>query len=410
MSDRNKNKKSLLSDFIRYQKDQLSAKERNSFERELQRDNFAREASEGFTLVSGEDAMKDLTDLQNRLKTRTARKQRILIYRIAASIAILMMISTLFVFIGKNRSGEKLADNSIQPYEFKITKNRPLTEPISENRSEIQPAESAKKSDKRASAKVEMNPSAATGRADRPVKALNHANDSLSIVKSEAASLYASDERKLRPVNISAKDRSQSPHNATGIILSSEDNQPLPGVNVHIKGTSTGVITDMTGKFSINLPDSSGVTLIADYIGMVPKEFSPKADTDVEIKLDPSEASLSEVVVTAYGINKYDSAYEETAPGHTPPQPSVGKREFDKYINENLHRPDTLSVGQRAVVVVSFLVRKDGKIDSIRIVRSPGKPFSDEAIRVLKAGPSWKPALNGDTKVEEEIRLRLVFK
>ena len=48
MSDRNKNKKSLLADFFRYQKDKLSGKERNSFERELQKDNFAREAAEGY--------------------------------------------------------------------------------------------------------------------------------------------------------------------------------------------------------------------------------------------------------------------------------------------------------------------------------------------------------------------------
>lgn len=411
MSGRNKNKRSFLADFFRYKQDQLSGKERNSFERELQRDDFSREAAEGYSLVSGEHAAKDIKDLQNRLNARTAGRQRILIYRIAASIAILMMISTLFVFIGRNRSGKKLADNSTQPFELKITESPPLTEPKNpENRPEIQPAKSVNNSDQRASIQVEMKPSAGTSRADRPVKALNPFNDSLSVVKSEPANPYASDEKRLRPVKMAAKDRSQSFLNATGVILSSEDNQPLPGVNVHIKGTSTGVITDLAGKFSINLPDSSGVTLIADYIGMLPKEFSPKADTNVEIKLDPSVASLSEVVVTAYGIKRYDSAYEETSPGHTPPQPSGGKLEFDKYIKENLHRPDTLSIGQRAVVVVSFLVRKDGKIDSIRIRRSPGRLFSDEAIRVLKSGPSWKPALNGDIKVEEEVRLRVVFK
>ena len=319
--------------------------------------------------------------------------------------------ATLFVYVGKNRSGKKLADNSIQPNEFKVTKSLPLTEPaIPANKSEIQPAKSVKKSDKTFSINAGMKPAAVTSRAKRPVMALHPSDDSMSIIKSEPSSLYASDERRLRPVNITAKDRTQSFFNATGKILSSEDNQPLPGVNVHIKGTSTGVITDAAGKFSINLPDSSGVTLIADYIGMAPKEFSPTADTNVEVKLDPSVASLSEVVVTGYGSKKYDSAYEESSPGHTPPLPSGGKTEFDNYIKANLHRPDSLPTGQRAVVVVSFLVRKDGKIDSIRIIRSPGRLFSDEAIRVLKSGPSWKPALDGETKVEEEVRLRVVFK
>jgi hypothetical protein len=339
MSDRNKNKKSLLADFLRYQQDKLSAKERNSFERELQRDDFAREAAEGYSLVSGDHAIKDIKDLQNRLNARTARRQRLLIYRIAASIAILMVISTLFVFVGKNRSGKKLADNSIQPNEFKVTKNLPLTEPaIPANKPEIQAAKSVKNSDKTVSINAGMKQSAVTSRAKRPVMELHPSDDSTSIIKSEPSKLYASDERRLRPVNITA------------------------------------------------------------------------ADSNVEVKLDTSVASLSEVVVTGYGSRKYDSAYEESSPGHTPPLPSGGKTLFDNYIKENLHRPDSLPTGQRAVVVVSFLVRKDGKIDSIRIIRSPGRLFSDEAIRVIKSGPSWKPALDGETKVEEEVRLRVVFK
>jgi hypothetical protein len=411
MSDRNKNRSSLLTDFFRYQKDQLSGKERNSFERELQKDNFAREASEGFALVSNEDAMKDLTDLQNHLKTRTARNQRKIIYRLVASIAIVMTISTLYIFIGRNKSGIKLADNSIQAPELQIAKRQPLTEPeVKENRSGVQKALTKKKSDNIVPMQSDMKAAADAALSERSIPALSSLHDSVPSFKVEPIGRYASDERRSLPAKAIAKDRSQSFHEATGIVLSSEDNQPLPGVNVYVKGTKTGVTTDIAGKFNINLPDSSNVTLVADYIGMLPKEFTARADKNVEVKLDPSLSSLSEVVITGYGSNKYDSVEEEVIPGHKPPQPSVGKSEFDKYMKENLHRPDTISAGQRVVVVVTFLVRRDGKIDSIRIIRSPGKLFSDEAIRVLKAGPSWNPALEGDTQVEEEVRLRVVFK
>jgi len=61
-------------------------------------------------------------------------------------------------------------------------------------------------------------------------------------------------------------------------------------------------------------------------------------------------------------------------------------------------------------VVLGFLVRRDGSIDSINIVRSPGKLFSDEAIRVLKSGPLWNPAKDKGNTVEEYVRLRLVFR
>jgi protein TonB len=62
------------------------------------------------------------------------------------------------------------------------------------------------------------------------------------------------------------------------------------------------------------------------------------------------------------------------------------------------------------VVIVSFLVQTNGNIDSIRIVKSPGKSFSDEAIRIIKSGPQWKPAENNGKPVEDVVRLRLVFK
>ncbi len=48
MRDRNKNKRLKFPDFFRYSSDKMSGKERNSFERELQKDPFAMEASEGF--------------------------------------------------------------------------------------------------------------------------------------------------------------------------------------------------------------------------------------------------------------------------------------------------------------------------------------------------------------------------
>jgi protein TonB len=61
-------------------------------------------------------------------------------------------------------------------------------------------------------------------------------------------------------------------------------------------------------------------------------------------------------------------------------------------------------------VILNFLVRADGTIDSIMIIKSPGKKFSDEAVRLLKTGPAWKPAEEDGKPVEDEVRLRLVFK
>jgi TonB family protein len=60
--------------------------------------------------------------------------------------------------------------------------------------------------------------------------------------------------------------------------------------------------------------------------------------------------------------------------------------------------------------VLSFTVSETGKIDSIEVVRSPGRLFSQEAIRLLKEGPAWKPAFEDGSEKSERVRLRIVFK
>lgn len=195
---------------------------------------------------------------------------------------------------------------------------------------------------------------------------------------------------------------------ARGKVLSSEDSKPVQGANVIIKGTRTGVVTDSGGNFNINLADSSNRTLIAEFVGMESKEFKAKSDSQVQVKLDPAVSALNEVVVVGYGIKKAEAEAENE--DYVPPQPVNGKSEFDKYIRENIHRPDTVTTGQRIVVVVSFLVRTDGSIDSIRIFRSPGKLFSNEAIRLIRSGPSWMPARDNGKKIDDEVRVRVVFR
>ena len=140
------------------------------------------------------------------------------------------------------------------------------------------------------------------------------------------------------------------------------------------------------------------------------KEFKANADVQNQVSPDSDLSALNEVVVVGYGTKRAESEKEDVFTGYVPPQPLNGKAEFDKYVQTHLHRPDTITDGQRIVVVISFLVRSDGGLDSIRIVRSPGKLFSDEAIRVIKSGPSWKPAEDNGKPIEDKVRIRIVFR
>jgi hypothetical protein len=129
----------------------------------------------------------------------------------------------------------------------------------------------------------------------------------------------------------------------------------------------------------------------------------------VQIRLNSSQSALSEVVVVGYSVKKSDRA-EEDISEYVHPQPSTGKSEFDDYVKNNLHRPDTADGGKKMVVVLSFLVRTSGELENFKIIKSPGKAYSDEAIRVIKSGPDWNPATDNGTAVEENVRLRIVFR
>jgi TonB family protein len=115
-------------------------------------------------------------------------------------------------------------------------------------------------------------------------------------------------------------------------------------------------------------------------------------------------------VVVGYGARGAGREDEEAANEYNPPHPANGKADFDRYIRDNIRRPDTTTAGQRVVVVLNFRVDTEGKIDSIRIIRSPGKSFSDEAIRLIREGPEWKPAEENGKAINDEVRIRIVFK
>lgn len=104
----------------------------------------------------------------------------------------------------------------------------------------------------------------------------------------------------------------------TGKVTASDDGSPLPGVNVYVKGTQLGTITDVEGKYSLTLSDENA-TLVFSYIGFLTQEISVGGRTSIDIVLQSSVESLSEVVVTALGIKR-----EEKSLGY-----SVGKVDGD---------------------------------------------------------------------------------
>lgn len=96
--------------------------------------------------------------------------------------------------------------------------------------------------------------------------------------------------------SVAAQERAVS-----GRVTSTEDGSALPGVNVVIKGTTNGTVTDADGNYKLTLP-SSGGALVFSFIGLQTSEVAvgDRAIVDVSLALDVTQ--LSEIVVTALGI------------------------------------------------------------------------------------------------------------
>jgi len=86
----------------------------------------------------------------------------------------------------------------------------------------------------------------------------------------------------------------------TGTVTDAESGKTLPGVNILIKGTSTGVSTDANGNFELTV-SSLQDTLVVSYIGYQTKEVPINGRTNVEIELAPEAIMGEEMVVVGYG-------------------------------------------------------------------------------------------------------------
>lgn len=89
----------------------------------------------------------------------------------------------------------------------------------------------------------------------------------------------------------------------SGTVTSAEDGNPLPGVNVLIKGSQKGAITDVSGKYQLEV-STGKERLVFSTIGFVSQEVKVQQRHEINIVMQADVQSLSEVVVVGYGTQK----------------------------------------------------------------------------------------------------------
>ncbi|MEM9673183.1 MAG: TonB-dependent receptor plug domain-containing protein, partial [Bacteroidota bacterium] len=88
----------------------------------------------------------------------------------------------------------------------------------------------------------------------------------------------------------------------SGTVTSPNDNEGLPGVNVLVKGTTQGTVTDIEGKYSINAEEND--ILVFSSIGFVSQEVPVDGRSTINITMTEDVQALEEIVVIGYGTQK----------------------------------------------------------------------------------------------------------
>ncbi len=89
----------------------------------------------------------------------------------------------------------------------------------------------------------------------------------------------------------------------TGTVSDAQSGNPLPGVNVLVKGTTTGTSTGNDGSFELTVPSLQD-TLVFSFIGYQSQEVPLNGRSTLEISLQPQAIAGDEVVVTAFGLER----------------------------------------------------------------------------------------------------------
>lgn len=148
------------------------------------------------------------------------------------------------------------------------------------------------------------------------------------------------------------------------------------------------------------------IALLIFTIG-IQAQTTEKKETKTESEKASSypDPPRKQLIPTTYNENSiYNSAGLDVQPEFP-----GGTNAFNEFILTNFKDP-VIEDGPKTVkAYISFVIEKDGSVTDIKILRDPGYGIGDEAKRVLKLSPKWKPGIQNDKPVRCQLNLPLTL-
>lgn len=446
----------LKNDIERYLKGELTPSEMHALEKKALSDPFLADALEGASDVSAEAFEQDVRDLQMMIDRRTDQSKKIIplwtwSLRIAAGLALIAVSTFVILNVGNDNKPVQLAENKIksEPKAGAPKEQAPVKDSIEQPKESkqsllvskpkaSQPASVVSSASKIPKESIEQTSGASQNAvADLHVEAEEkNARDEaapaeeIQIAEVNQAEVSApSSAKKMDPkddeVKLSrskdkvagAADRYTAAENKPttnnvrtikGHVSSLEDGSALPGVNVLIKGTNTGTVTDEEGNYEIALTDKQS-EIVFSFIGLQNTELDASRSDKLDVQMDNDVSQLSEVVVTGYAPNK-DVDDDDGNKNLELASPMGGRKAYKQYLEKNLRYPEiALENKIEGKVTVEFTVETTGMLTDFKVMRGLGYGCDEEVIRLVKEGASWTPSKNGDELVASNVKIRLRF-
>ena len=415
-----------LLDYIRGLR---KGKEAHRLEKESMQDPFLADAMDGYNQVEGNHEQR-IEKLRMQVSAHSAKKKSTyaITWSIAACLIIGFGISSYFLFLKKSMTDEvfiaeesvsiKLAEPAAPPtpaipatptvpatpqkeIALATTKVKTDSTPISEIT-----ARQADKKDMIAEIQTTSQPQGAPVAAVPMMEEVSEETAALQEVVATIDTFESESDKKMKM----AKVATILPQNnmIKGRVTDGKG-EPLIGASVTYKGTNIGTITNMNGEFSLVKKDDKK-RLTAQFIGYDPVEIRVDTSRTMLIAMNENQQALNEVVVVGYGAKKKKKSVtagtvvkgDEQANKDITPQPVIGKRNYQKYLKENLVRPtDEKCVQVKGKVILTFLVNKEGRPFYIKVKESLCESADKEAIRLIQEGPDW---VYGNKLVEVTVK------
>ncbi|MEP3389580.1 MAG: TonB-dependent receptor [Reichenbachiella sp.] len=152
----------------------------------------------------------------------------------------------------------------------------------------------------------------------------------------------------------------------SGVVIG-DDNTPLPGASILVKGTTVGVVTDVDGNYSLEVPSPSSV-LVFSFVGFNTEEVTVGSRTVIDLTMVPDVTAMEEIVVIGYGTSE-----KKDVTG------AIGSVESADIVRANPVQAAKAIQGQAAGVIVSKQNSRPGAGYSINIRGLSNINTSDEA-------------------------------